>query len=120
MDDEQAAYHEVLRSGALGYQLYTYHKLVRTRFGEQTEQRVRERQLDMLSHLGEFGPMLAMIDEAVDIGSVTTSTSQGEVVTPVEMTVALALLLGLPESVHYATNPGQQIEQIAKMPLELD
>ncbi|HHJ15621.1 MAG TPA: hypothetical protein ENJ80_02880 [Gammaproteobacteria bacterium] len=113
-------YHKVLRSGVLGYQLYTYHNLVRARFSEQVEQRVRERQLALLSHLGEFGPLLAIINDAVDIGAVTTPTSQGEVVTPVEMTVALALLLGLPESLHYVTHPGQRGEEIARMSPEID
>ncbi len=120
MVEGQAAYHEVLRSGVFGYQLYTYHKLVQARFGEPAAQRVRGQQLDMLSHLGAFAPMLDMINEAVDIGTVVTATSQGEVITPVEMTVALSMLLGLPESVHYVTDPGQRAEQIARMPPEID
>ena len=36
------------------------------------------------------------------------------------MTVALALLLGLPESVHYVTSPAQRSVQIARMPLDID
>ncbi len=113
-------YHGVLRTGTIGYQLYIYLGLVRGRFGEQVWQKVRERQLGILSPVDEFGLMLDMIEAAVDIGAVITSTAQGEVVTPVEMTVALTLLLGLPESVHYVTRPEQRAEQIARMPPEID
>lgn len=118
--DDLRDYHKVLRSGVLGYKLYTYHKLVRIRFGPRIERQVRTHHLDILSEICEFSPVLDIIDDAVHIGTITTSTSLGEVVTSVEMTVALALLLGLPESLHYATSPGQQAAQIAQMPAEID
>jgi len=118
--EDSAAYHEVLRSGVLGYKLYTYHNLVRAWFGVQVEQRVRDHHLDMLSHIAAFAPMMTIIDGAVHVGAVTTSTLQGDVVTPVEMNVALALLLGMPESANYASSPGQQIAQITRIPPEID
>ncbi len=117
---DQTAYHKVMRTGVLGYQLYAYHGLVRNQYGEKIEEGVRAYHVDMLSHIGEFGPLLAIIDDAVGIGSVITSTSQGEITTPVEMNVALALLLGLPVSPHYVTNPARRPEQITLMAPEID
>jgi len=117
---DQVAYHGVLRSGVLGYQLYAYHGLVRKRYGEQIEERVRDCHIGILSHIGDFGPMLAMIDDAAGIGTVITPTSQGEIMTPIEMNVALALLLGLPGSPHYVTSPARRPEQITQMAPEID
>ena len=114
------AYRGVLESGVLGYQLHTYHGLVRDWFGETSGHEVRERHIGMFRHVQNLGHMLTMIEGAVGIGAVTSRTVQGEVVTPVEMNVALALLLGLPESPHYVTLPEQRSVQVSRMELEID
>ena len=110
----------VLQSGVLGYQLYTYYGLVRSRFGQDVEHKVRSRHTGMFSHVGELASMLEMIDGAVRIGTVVTPTALSEVATPVEMNVALALLLGLPGSPHYVTEPGQRAAQATQMVAEID
>ena len=115
-----AAYRRVLETGLLGYRLYTYHGLVRERFGSNVGQRVRERHISMLSHVEELGAALALIEGAVGIGTVTTSTPLGEIVTPVEQNVALALMLGLPGSPHYVTRPSQRAGQLLRMAPEID
>lgn len=114
------AYRGVLQTGVLGYQLYTYYGLVQTRYGQEVERNVRDYHIGMFSHVDELASMLEMIDGAVRIGAVITSTALNEVTTPVEMNVALALLLGLPESPHYVTDPGQRLAQITLMVPEID
>jgi hypothetical protein len=61
-----------------------------------------------------------MIEQSVSIGEVTTATHLGEVTTPVEMNVALALLLGYPGSPHYQVNSGQRVEQGSEIAPEID
>ena len=117
---DQEGYRRVMRAGVLGYQLYAYYVLVRNLYGEKIEKGVRDYHVDILSHIGELGPMLSIIDDAVGIGSVITPTSQGEIKTPVEMNVALALVLGLPGTPHYVTNPARRSEQITLMAPEID
>jgi hypothetical protein len=113
-------YREVLETGLLGYRLYTYHRLVASSHGPETAQRVYERHLDMLGSGPALGGLLAIIDSAVGIGAVTTLTRHGGVTTPVELNVALALLLGIPESPHYVTRPELRSGQIARIMPELD
>jgi hypothetical protein len=117
---EQEAYSKVIHAGLLGYRLYTYHALVRKYFGGDTVQRVRDHHLEMLGHIHELRSLLAIIDEAAEIGAVTTQTELGEVTSSVEMNVALALLLGYPESPHYVTRPKQRSVQITRMTPEID
>ena len=117
---EQKVYSEVIHAGLLGYRLYTYHGLVREYFGGDMVQRVRDHHLKMLGHIRELRSILSIIDEAVEIGAVTTQTELGEVTSPVEMNVALALLLGYPGSPHYVTRPKQRSLQITRMTPEID
>ena len=113
-------YREVLETGLLGYRLHTYHRLVENSHGQGTAQRVYERHLDMFGSSQPLGNLLAIIDSAVGIGAVTTPTRLGGITTPVELNVALALLLGIPKSPHYVTRPELRYGQIARIMPELD
>ena len=84
----------------MGYRLHTYHRLVEKNHGQETAQRVYERHLEMFGSGQALGNLLAIISSAVAIGAVTTPTRLGEITTAVEMNVALALLLDIPESPH--------------------
>lgn len=113
-------YRDILETGLLGYRLHTYHRLVEKNHGQETAQRVYERHLEMFGSGQALGNLLAIISSAVAIGAVTTPTRLGEITTPVEMNVALALLLDIPESPHYVTRPELRSGQIALMMPELD
>jgi hypothetical protein len=117
---EREAYRAVFTAGMLGYRLHTYHGLVRAGFGPAVERQVRERHTGMFAPAIELPPLLGIIEGAVGVGEVNTPTRLGEVVTPVEMNVALALLLGLPGSPHYVTEPGQRVSQARSMAADVD
>ena len=114
------AYRRVVDAGMFGYRLYTYHGLVRAGYGPAIERKVRERHRGMFAPVVALESLLLMIEAAVGIGEVTTPTRLGAVVSPVEMNVALALLLGYPDSPHYVTGPGQRVAQTHRMAPEID
>jgi hypothetical protein len=114
------AYHGVVDAGMFGYRLYTYHAMVRAGYGQDVERKVRERHTDMFAPVVELAPLLVMIRSAVGVGEVITPTPRGEVVTPVEMNVALALLLGYPDSPHYVTGPQRRAAKTHGMAPDID
>jgi len=118
--DEREAYREVCAAGVLGYRLHTYRGLVAAAWGAATAARIQQRHLALLAHRQDLGALLEMIEQSVRIGEVTTATHLGEVTTPVEMNVALALLLGYPGSPHYQVNPGRRTGQGSEIAPEID
>lgn len=114
------AYRGVVDAGMFGYRLHTYHALVRANYGQDVGRKVCERHTDMFAPVFELAPLLVMIQAAAGVGEVITPTPLGEVVTPVEMNVALALLLGYPGSPHYASGPERRVAQMHRMAPEID
>ena len=112
-----AAYRDVINAGVWGYQLHTYLSLVHSRFGKDIKRLVRAYQLTILGWDDgrgiANGKILELIDGALDTQVVNIPTPQGTIEVPVEMNVALALLLDAPESPDYVLTPAQRAEQIS-------
>ena len=117
-------YRDVITLGICAYQLHTYLALVREHFGFHVETEVRVQQRDMLDQEGGAGQLMEhafdIIDGALRIGIVKASMAAGEDDIPVEMNVALALLLGMPESPDFAENAALKAVRIADMSPNVD
>jgi hypothetical protein len=118
------AYREVVNNGVWGYQLYTYLVLIGVYFGEETRQQVRNYQLTLSSpdttHREALETMLDVIEVAAGMRTAHVSTASGDIQVPVEMHVALALLLGMPCSPDYARDASMRDARIASMGIDTD
>ena len=118
------AYREVVNNGVRGYQLYTYLLLIGVYFGEETRQQVRSHQFTALKPDETDRKMLAKILNVIEIAlgtrGVKVSTGSGAIQVPVEMNVALALLLGMPCSPDYVPDVSMRDARIASMGLDID
>ena len=97
------AYSDVIRTSLWVYLLYTYHGLVRRRFGSATEMRVRDFQRDIFEdeQSGSGEAMIAameLVERALKSGLERDTDWSIQFKMPAELAVALALLLGLPDS----------------------
>ena len=117
-------YREVFITGVRAYQQYAYLELVQGSYGRAVARQVevhQHRLLDFTTGRGEYiGQALGLIEGALDTRVVSAVTREGEIAIPIEMNVALALLLGLPESPDYAVTAARRAEQIARMRPEID
>lgn len=124
--DERALtpYREVFLTGTRAYQQHTYLALVRRTYGRAVAHQVevhQHRLLDFMTGRGRrIEQALNLIEGALDTRAVSAATHEGEIEIPIEMNVALALLLGLPESPDYAATAARRAEQIARMQPEID
>jgi hypothetical protein len=117
-------YHDVFVTAVRAYQQYSYLELVGWICGQQVARQVavhQRRLIDFTAGTGNStGHALRLVEGALETGSVSAVTRAGEVEIPIEMNVALALLLGLPESPDYAATAALRFEQIARMQPEID
>jgi len=117
-------YREVFITGTRAYQQHAYLELVRLTYGRAVSQQVavhQHRLLEFTTGRGNgVGQALELIEGALDTRAVIAATREGEIEIPIEMNVALALLLGLPESPDYAATSAQRTAQIARMQPEID
>ena len=102
----EEAYRDVTITSLWVYLLYTYHGLVRRRFGTATEARVREYQREIFNDEqpgsgDDIMTALELVDGAVRAGVQIEPDWSIQFKLPAELAVALALLLGLPESPDY-------------------
>jgi hypothetical protein len=124
--DERAftPYRTVFITGTRAYQQHTYLELVRWTYGRAVAHQVevhQRRLLDFTTGRGRgIEQALDLIEGALDTRVVSAATHQGEIEIPIEMNVALALLLGLPESPDYAATAARRAEQITRMQPEID
>lgn len=124
--DERAftPYREVFITGTRAYQQHTYLELVRWTYGRAVAYQVeghQHRLLDFTTGRGRcIEQALGLIEGALATRAVSAATHQGEIEIPIEMNVALALLLGLPESPDYVVTAERRAEQIARMQPEID
>lgn len=118
------SYREVFVTGVRAYQQYTYLELVGWTWGREVARQVAVHQHRLLDFAagrgGNTGHALRLIEGALETRPVSAATHSGEIAIPIEMNVALALLLGLPESPDYVTTAAQRFEQIARMQPEID
>jgi hypothetical protein len=117
-------YRDVFITGARAYQQHAYLELVRWSYGRNVAQQVKEYQHRLLEFLTGRGrcieQALDLIEGALHTRAVRADTREGEIEMPIEMNVALALLLGIPESPDYAATAGSRAEQIVRMQPEID
>ena len=124
--DERAfkPYREVFITGTRAYQQHTYLKLVRWTYGRTVAQQVEVHQHRLLEFTTGRGRCIAqaldLIEGALDTRAVRADTREGEIEIPIEMNMALALLLGLPESPDYVSTATRRAEQIMRMQPEID
>jgi hypothetical protein len=118
------SYREVFITGTRAYQQYAYLEIVRWTYGRAVAQQIavyQHRLLDFTTARGRCSEQaLDLIEGAFNTREVSAATREGEIKIPIEMNVALALLLGLPESPDYVATAAQRAEQIARMQPGID
>jgi len=105
-EDIEDAYRDVLTTSLWVYSLYTYLGMVRRRFGHIMEIRVRDYQRAIFNdEEAGFGDSifsaLGLVDCALKAGVERDPDWNIQFKLPAELAVALALLLGLPDSPDY-------------------
>jgi len=116
-------YREVFTAGIRSYQLVTYISLVREHYGRGVANQINSYQQRLLEK--EPGGRLInqtirLINHALDSGAVTADTDHGCVDIPIEMNVALSLLLGVTSSPHCVSHPDERAAEIGSMGLDID
>ncbi|GMQ83297.1 MAG: hypothetical protein BMS9Abin06_0030 [Gammaproteobacteria bacterium] len=121
-EDIEDAYRDVITTSLWVYLLYTYHGMVRRHFDSATETRVREIQLDIFNdeQPGSGDSILAaleLVECALSAGVERDPDWSIQFKMPTELAVALALLLGLPDSPDYrARKPKTADYAVHRMP----
>ena len=118
------AYHDVVNTGLWSYQLYTYLELLQRLFGQNIKREVRDWLLDMLNANDFAGDRLVtvftVIENAMHASHSTMDTGSGLSCVPVEMSIALAMLLDLPESPDLAISAGDRQARIRLINADVD
>jgi hypothetical protein len=120
----EESYRAVINTGVKAYQLHTYLDLVQQHFGRQIRHLVRKRQLGLLDGVGKTDRViektLELIMTALGTKAVTIPTHHGEVDVPLEMNVALLLLLDDPQSPDCVSDPARRSVQIGQIGKDVD
>jgi hypothetical protein len=119
------SYRDVFSTGVWLYALYNYILLVRDKLGDSTADAVWDHQQMILSdgapEAGEgIGRAFDLIRDASSIGPLRPVLDSGEAEVPVELNIALALLLNLPDSPGYASRTTDGAEQIAHLQPDIE
>ena len=116
-------YHEIFTTGIKAYRLVTYRKLLRERYGRGVANQVSKYQQRLLENEDSgstINDFIKLIHIALDTGTVAADTDHGSVDIPIEMNVALLLLLDAPSSPHRVSHPNQYATEIKGMDLDID
>ena len=116
-------YHEVFTAGIRAYQLVTYQKLVREHYGRGVANQVgsyQHRLLEQETGGHKISYTIRLIKDALDSDTVAADTDHGRIDIPIEMNVALTLLLGVESSPHCVSQPDQRTAEIGSMDLDID
>ena len=118
------SYRDVFSDGIRAYQLTAYLQLVRAQYGRGVANNIGNYQRRLLQPEG-YNPngitqAIALVQGALESESVTADSGHGSIDIPIEMNVAIALLLGMPGSPHYAAGPEQRTEQVHSMGMDVD
>lgn len=112
-------YRAVFIAGTWAYLIHGYLGSLQAVFGLAIQQQIRSVLLQVLERLAGAAEAteytLQLITGAKEIGRLRVEYYEQEIEIPLEMNVALALLLGLPESPDFAPSAFQRTEQIKKM-----
>ncbi len=116
-------YREVFSAGIKAYQLVTYLKLLREHYGRGVANQVgsyQQRLLEQEAGGRNISNTIKLIKVALDSDTVAADTDHGRVDIPIEMNVALSLLLGASSSPHCVSHPDQRSAEIGSMDLDID
>ena len=122
--DIDPSYQSVFSTGIRAYQLTIYLKLVRAHYGRGVANQIGNYQQRLLQPDGDapsdIMTAIELVRGALESKSVTADTGHGSIDIPIEMNVALALLLGMPGSPHYCSGVEQRVAQVNRMARDLD
>jgi len=116
-------YREVFTAGIRSYQLVTYLKLVREHYGRGVANQINSYQQRLLDEEPGGKPInhaIKLINRALDSDAVAADTDHGCIDIPIEMNVALSLLLGVTSSPHCVSHPDECAAEIGTMGLDID
>ena len=120
----EESYRAVINTGVRAYQLHTYLDLVQQYFGRQIRHLVHKRQLDLLDGVGETDQVIEktfeLIMAALETTAITIPTYHGDFKVPLEMNVALLLLLDAPQSPDCVSDPAMRSDQIDRIGKDVD
>jgi len=122
--DIDPSYQGVFSDGIRAYQLTTYLQLVRAHYGHGVANRIGSYQQCLLQPDGaapnDITIAIELVRGALASKSVTVDTDHGRMDIPIEMNIALALLLDMRSSPHFATRPDQRAAQASSMGMDID
>jgi hypothetical protein len=122
--DLDSSCRHVFSSGIRAYQLATYLGLVREQYGRGVANQIGSYQQRLLQPDGavpnEIMTAIHLVRGALESQSVTADTGLGSIDIPIEMNVALALLLGMPASPYFAAVSEQRAAQANSMGMDID
>ena len=116
-------YRDVFKTGIKAYQLVTYHELVREYYGRGVANQVSSYQQRLLEREPggrSLGHSVRLVNRALDSDTVAADTELGTVEIPIEMNVALSLLLGADSSPHFVRHPDDRVTEISSMDMDVD
>ena len=116
-------YREVFTAGIRSYQLVTYLRLVSEHYGRGVANQIgsyQQRLLDKEPGGKPINHTIRLINHALDSGAVAANTDLGNIDIPIEMNVALSLLLGVTSSPHCVSHPDECATEIGSMGLDID
>jgi hypothetical protein len=116
-------YREVFTTGIRAYQLVTYLRLLREHYGCGVANQVRVYQQRLLDREDGGFPIshaMKIINAALESDTVAADTDHGRIDIPIEMNVALSLLLGIVSSPNCVNRQDQRVTEIGNMDLEID
>jgi hypothetical protein len=114
----------VFSAGIRAYQLAAYLQLVRAQYGRAVAGNIGNFQRRLLQTAGNDAcgilKAIELVSGALATESVTADTGHGSIDIPIEMNVAIALLLGMPDSPHFAARPDQRATRLKNMGTDVD
>jgi len=115
-------YREVFATGIRAYQLVIYLKLVREHYGRGVANQIGNYQRRLLTekHDNDVPHAIDLIQDALKSDAISVKTGHGDIDIPIEMNLAMALLLGLEGSPDYAAHLELRSAQIDSMNAEID
>lgn len=114
----------VFTTGIRAYQLATYLRLVREHYGRGVANQIGSYQRRLLQpendSMDKDAIAVELVRGALESERVTAEAHHGSVDIPIEMNVALALLLGMPGSPYYSSDAEHRIVKVSSMGKDLD
>jgi hypothetical protein len=117
-------YQDVVNIAVHSYQAHSYLNMIESEYGSEIHHIARA-QIHNLIDLNKynydfFANTTKLIDHAIEIGQLEV-TEQGKVTQiPLELIIAITILLGLPGSPHYAAEQQSRESEIHKMAEDVD